>query len=65
MSDDPDELRYALEAEKKDPVRQIAALRETLDEVEIHLRYGLPRLKLIGWLIVLLLGLILWSIWRP
>jgi hypothetical protein len=64
MTDDPDELRYELEAEKKDPVRQIAALRETLDEIEIHLRYGLPRLKLIGWLIALLLGLILWRVWR-
>ena len=65
MTNDPDELRYELDAEKKDPVRQIAALRETLDEVEIHLRYGLPRLKLIGWLVVLLLALILWRVWRP
>ena len=65
MTNDPDELRYELEAANKDPIRQIAALRETLDEIEIHLRYGSPRLKLIGWLIVLLLGLILWRVWRP
>ena len=65
MTNDSDELRYELEAEKKDPVRQIAALRETLDEIEIHLRYGLPRLKQIGWVIALLLALILWRVWRP
>ena len=49
MTDDPDELRYEIEAEKKDPIRQIAAMREAIDEIEIHLRYGLPSLKLI-WL---------------
>lgn len=64
MTDDPDELRYEIEVEKKDPIRQIAAMRETIDEIEIHLRYSLPRLKLIGWIIVILLGLILWRIWR-
>ena len=64
MTDDPDELRYELEVEKKDPIRQIAALRDTVDEIEIQLRYALPRLKLIGWLIVILLALILWRVWR-
>ena len=64
MKDDPDELRYELEVEKKDPIRQMAALRDSLDEIEIHLRYGLPKLSLIGWLVVILLGLILWRTWR-
>lgn len=64
MTDDPDELRHEQLAEEKDPVRQIGAMRQTLDEIELHLRYGLPRIKLIGWLIVLLLALILWQVWR-
>jgi hypothetical protein len=63
MTDDPDELRYEIEAEKKDPIRQIAAMREIIDEIETHLRYGLPSLKLIGWIIVILLGIILWRSW--
>jgi len=61
--DDPDELKYEIEVEKKDPIRQIAAMREAIDEIEIHLRYGLPRLRLIGWIIVILLGIILWRSW--
>jgi len=63
MTNDPDELRYEIEVEKKDPIRQIAAMRETIDAIEIHLRYGLPSLKLIGWIIVIILGIILWRIW--
>lgn len=63
MTDDPDEHRYEIEAGKKDPTRQIAAMRESIDEIEIHLRYGLPRLKFIGWIIVILLGIILWRSW--
>ena len=63
MTDDSDELRYEIEAEKKDPIRQIAAMREAIDEIEIHLRYGLPSLKLIGWIIAILLGTILWRSW--
>jgi hypothetical protein len=39
-------------------------VRATLDEIEIHLRYGFPRLKLLGWLIVFLILLILWRVWR-
>ena len=64
MTDDPDELRYEIEAEKKDPIRQIAAMRETIDEIEIHLRYGIRGLKIIGWIVVILLGLILWRSWH-
>lgn len=63
MPDDPDELRYEIEAGKKDPLRQIAAMRESIDEIETHLRYCLPRLKFIGWIIVILLGIILWRSW--
>ena len=63
MTDDPDELRYEIESEKKDPVRQMAAMRDTVDEIEIHLRHGLPSIKLVGWVIVILLGLILWRVW--
>ena len=63
MTDDPDELRYESESEKQDSVRQIAAIRESVDEIEIHLRYGLPLIKLIGWIIAMLLALILWRLW--
>ena len=63
MSDDPDELRYETESEKKDSLRQIAAIRESVDEIEIHLRYGLPFIKLISWIIAMLLALILWRLW--
>lgn len=64
MTDDPDELRYEIETEKKDPIRQIAAMHEAIDKIEIHLRYGIPRLKFIGWVIILLLGAILWRSWH-
>ena len=63
MTDDPDELRYELEVNKKDTVSQIAEMRDVLNEIEIQLRYGLPRLKLIGWLVVVLLACILWRVW--
>ena len=64
MADDPDELRYEIEAEKKDPIRQVAAIRDAIDEIEIHLRYGIRSLKTIGWIVVILLGLILWRSWH-
>ncbi len=59
MSDDPDELRYEHEVRRKDPAVAIAAI----EEIEVHLRYGLPILKFLGWAIVVLLALILWRIW--
>jgi hypothetical protein len=62
--DDPDELRLEMELEKKDPIRQMAAMREAIDEIEVHLRHGIPALKFIGWIITILLGIILWRIWR-
>ena len=64
VTDDPDELRYEIEAEKKDPIRQIAAMRQAIDEIEIHLRYGIRSLKAIGWILVVLLCVILWRIWK-
>jgi len=64
VADDPDELRYEIEAEKKDPIRQVAAIRDAIDEIEIHLRYGIRSLKTIGWIVVILLGLILWRSWH-
>lgn len=58
-SDDPDELRYQLEADKRDP----AAAIDAVQEIEVHLRYGFARLNLIGWIIVALLAMILWRVW--
>ena len=59
MTDDPDELRYEQAIARKDPAIAIAAI----EEIEVHLRYGIPSIKFLGWIIVVLLILILWRIW--
>jgi len=59
MTDDPDELRYEQSISRKDPAVAIAAI----EEIEVHLRYGIPSIKLLGWIIIILLALILWRIW--
>jgi hypothetical protein len=59
MTDDPDELKYEQAISKRDPAIAIAAI----EEIEVHLRYGIPSLKLLGWTIIGLLTLILWRIW--
>ncbi len=59
MTDDPDELKYEQAIRQKDPAIAIAAI----EEMEVHLRYGIARLKLLGWIIIVLLTLILWRIW--
>ena len=59
MTDDPDELKYEQEIAKRDPAVAIAAI----EEIEVHLRYGIASLKFLGWIIVTLLGFILWRIW--
>ena len=59
MTDDPDELRYEHAIARKDPTIAIAAI----EEIEVNLRYGIPSIKFLGWIIVVLLTLILWRIW--
>ena len=59
MTDDPDELRYKQAIGRKDPAVAIAAI----EEIEVHLRYGIPSIKFLGWIIIVLLTLILWRIW--
>ena len=59
MSDDPVEVMMAQEISKRDPARAIMSI----EEIEIHLRYGIPTLKLIGYVVVVLLALILWRVW--
>lgn len=59
MTDDPDELRYEQAVKKRDPEIAIAAI----EEIEVHLRYGIPSIKFLGWVIIILLTLILWRIW--
>ena len=59
MTDDPDELRYEQAIRRKDPAVAIAAI----EEIEVHLRYGIPSIKFLGWVIIVLLTLILWRIW--
>jgi hypothetical protein len=59
MSDDPDELKAEMEARRKRPLQDT----DYLNAIDWHLRYGIPSLKFIGWVIVMLLALILWRIW--
>lgn len=58
MESDPDWIKVKQENEKKLPYYPFRLL---LDEIEIHLRYGLPRLIFIGWIIVGLLVAILFN----
>lgn len=58
MTDDPDEYMYEQAIRKRDPAVAIAAI----EEIEVHLRYGIPSIKLLGWIIVVLLALILWRL---
>ena len=59
MSDDPDEIKAEMEARRSRPLQT----NDYLEAIDWHLRYGLPNLKFIGWVIVALLVLILWRIW--
>ena len=47
MTDDPDEIRYEQALSRKDPEVAIAAI----EEIEVHLRYGIPSIKFLGWII--------------
>jgi hypothetical protein len=60
MTDDPDELRYEQAIARKDPMR----VPDSLERIDWRLQYGIPELKLIGWIIVVLLALILWRVWK-
>ena len=59
MANDPDEIRYEHAIHQKNPETAIAAI----EEIEVHLRYGIASLKFLGWIIVGLLSLILIRIW--
>lgn len=59
MTNDPDELRCEHAIRQKNPETAIAAI----EEIEVHLRYGIASLKFLGWIIVGLLSLILIRIW--
>jgi hypothetical protein len=60
MTDDPDELRYEQAISERDPAVAIAAI----EEIEVHLRYGIPSIKFQLWIMIILLGLILWRVWH-
>lgn len=55
IESDPDYIRIKQEAEKNHPNYELKLL---LNEIEIRLRYGIPSLKFIGWIIVALLSAI-------
>jgi hypothetical protein len=59
MTNDPDELRYEHAIRQKNPETAIAAI----EEIEVHLRYGITSLKFLGWIVIGLLSLILMRIW--
>lgn len=59
MTDDPDELRFEQAIHRKAQDVAIAAI----EEIEVHLRYGIPSIKFLGWIIIVLLTLVLWRIW--
>lgn len=59
MTNDPDELRYEHSIGDKNLAVSIAAVQE----IEVHLRYGIASIKLLAWFIVVLLTLILWRVW--
>lgn len=61
LEDDPDALRAQQEAERKDPNYWV---KRNIESIETTLRYGLPGVKLVLWVIVVLLALILWRLWR-
>lgn len=58
FENDPDYLRAKQEAEKSHPNYEFKVL---LNEIEIHLRYGIPSLKFIGWVIVVLLLVLIYK----
>lgn len=58
-TDDPDELRMELAIVKKNPEIAIAAIQA----IEVQLRYGIPSIKFLLWIVIALLGLILWRLW--
>ena len=58
--DDPDWLRVKEEAERSDPDYWV---KRNIESIETTLRYGLPGLKIVLWVIAGLLALILWRVW--
>ncbi len=59
IESDPDYIRAKQESERNHPNYEFKVL---LNEIEIHLRYGIPALKLIGWIIVGLLSAIVYKL---
>ena len=61
LEGDPDYVRAMDEARRKHPYYREML---NLESIETTLRYGLPGLKFVLWVIAILLGLILWRVWR-
>ena len=59
MTDDPDELRYQRELEKRNPERLVDAIESLETVVRQNFNTGLGIL----WLIALLLAMVLWRLW--
>lgn len=61
FEDDPDWLRAKANAKRNDPNYEA---KLNLESIETTLRYGLPEVKLVLWVIAILLALILWRVWH-
>jgi hypothetical protein len=61
FEDDPDWLRVEAEAKRNDPNYEA---KVNLESIETTLRYGLPGVKFVLWIIAILLALILWKVWH-
>ena len=66
MATDPDELMLEDDERREDP-RRVGDVLERIEWRLWRLQYGeyggLLRLKVVGWIIVVLLALILWRLW--
>jgi len=60
IENDPDWILAKQKAEREHPNYPFKLL---LDEIEIHLRYGIPSLKFIGWIIIALLIAIVYKLY--
>lgn len=59
MSDDPDQVKYEQAISKNNPEVVVA-----IEEIEQHLRYGIPSIKFLLSIVIALLALILWQVWH-
>ncbi|MDA9913490.1 hypothetical protein N9D56_01105 [Methylophilaceae bacterium] len=60
IENDPDYIRAKYEAEKK---HWSYPFRIAIEEIQVQISYGIPALKLIGWIIIALLLAIVYKLY--